>query len=93
MESAVGAHLVNAAAQGVCELFYWRERNHEVDFVVRAGKRLVAIEVKSSRRPDALPGMAAFTGSFRPTPSLLVGGDGVDLEVFLTHPVEKWLAA
>ena len=37
-ESAVGAHLANAAACGVCELFYWREGNREVDFVVRAGR-------------------------------------------------------
>ena len=35
VESAVGAHLANAAAAGVCEVFYWRERNREVDFVVR----------------------------------------------------------
>lgn len=32
------------------ELFYWRERNREVDFVIRAGQALVAIEVKSGRR-------------------------------------------
>ncbi len=36
-ESAVGAHLANAAAAGECTLFYWRERNHEVDFVSRPG--------------------------------------------------------
>ena len=33
-ESAVGAHLANAAAAGDCALYYWRERNREVDFVV-----------------------------------------------------------
>jgi len=37
VESAVGAHLANAAAAGDCEVYYWRERNHEVDFVVKAG--------------------------------------------------------
>src|SRR5690554_1485443 len=52
VESAVGAHLANAAAAGDLELYYWRERNHEVDFVIRSGKRLVAIEVKSSRSPE-----------------------------------------
>jgi hypothetical protein len=31
VESAVGAHLVNAAAGGACELFYWRDRGVEVD--------------------------------------------------------------
>jgi len=27
VESAVGAHLTNAAAGGLCEVFYWRDRN------------------------------------------------------------------
>jgi predicted AAA+ superfamily ATPase len=69
VESAVGAHLANAAACGTCELLYWRERNHEVDFVARAGRRLVAIEVKSGRRRDALRGMEAFARAFRPAPA------------------------
>ena len=30
VESAIGAHLLNAQAGGVCDLFYWRERNREV---------------------------------------------------------------
>jgi hypothetical protein len=38
VESAVGAHLAGAAAAGECELSYWRERNREVDFVVRSGR-------------------------------------------------------
>jgi predicted AAA+ superfamily ATPase len=52
VESAVGAHLANAAALNECELFYWRESNREVDFVARAGRTLTAIEVKSSRSRD-----------------------------------------
>jgi predicted AAA+ superfamily ATPase len=93
VESAAGAHLANAAARGVCTLYYWRERNHEVDFVVRAGRRLVAIEVKSGRRRDALPGMEAFAQAFGPSRRLLVGADGIALEEFLSRPVEGWLDA
>ncbi len=91
VESAVGAHLANAAQRGDCELFYWREKNREVDFVVRAGKRLVALEVKSGRRRDALPGMSAFVDAFQPDRTLLVGGDGIALETFLSRPVSAWL--
>lgn len=92
-ESAVGAHLVNAAARGVCEVFYWRERNREVDFVARSGRTLVAIEVKSGRSPNALPGLAAFAEAFKPRRMLLVGGDGIPVEDFLLKPVEHWLQA
>ncbi len=93
IESAVGAHLANAAANGDCELFYWRERNREVDFVIRAGRIVVGLEVKSGRAPDILPGLTAFTDAFKPTRVLLVGGDGISLEEFLTKPVLHWMQA
>jgi len=92
VESAVGAHLANAAAAGACEVFYWRERNREVDFVVRAGKALVAIEVKSGRSPDTLTGLGVFAESFKPRRTLLIGNDGMPLEEFLARPVSGWLA-
>lgn len=92
VESAVGAHLANAAAVGDCELFYWRERNHEVDFVARAARTVAAIEVKSGRGRDAHPGLAAFVAAFKPTRKLLVGGDGVPVEEFLLQPVARWVA-
>ena len=92
VESAVGAHLANAAAAGECEVFYWRERNQEVDFVVRAGRKATAIEVKSGRRRDTLPGLAAFAAAFDTTRRLLVGGDGIAVEEFLREPVAHWLA-
>ena len=91
VESAVGAHLANAAASGTCELFYWRELNQEVDFVIRAGRTVLAIEVKSGRAPDAFSGLAAFSEAFKPKRTLLVGADGISLDEFLTKPVEHWL--
>ncbi|HNQ56175.1 MAG TPA: ATP-binding protein [Candidatus Desulfobacillus denitrificans] len=93
VESAVGAHLANAAMRGECALHYWRERNREVDFVVRAGRRLTAIEVKSGRAPQAHPGTAAFVQAFKPKRTLLVGGDGIALDDFLMQPVAHWVTA
>jgi len=46
-ESAVGVDLFHTP---VTEVFWWREGQAEVDFVVRLGKKLFAIEVKSGRR-------------------------------------------
>ncbi len=91
VESAVGAHLANAAAIGNCELFYWRDRNREVDFVVRAGRMLTAIEVKTGRSRETLAGMAAFADAFKPGRKLLVGADGVSIDEFLSRPVEEWV--
>lgn len=91
-ESAVGAHLANAAAAGEVSLFYWRDRGQEVDFIVRAGGKLTAIEVKTGRARGAHPGMAAFAAAFKPRRTLLVGtGDGIALEEFLARPVAHWV--
>ena len=77
--------------RGECTLHYWRERNHEVDFVVQSGRTLTAIEVKSGRTPLVHAGIAAFTASFKPTRTLLVGGDGIALEEFLLKPATHWI--
>lgn len=91
VETAVGAHLANAAVVGACELFYWRDHNREVDFVVRRGRELTAIEVKTGRTHEAQPGLAAFAEAFNPHRRLLVGGGGIPLEEFLSRPVEHWI--
>jgi uncharacterized protein len=91
VESAVGAHLANATAAGECELFYWRDRGQEVDFVAKVGSRLIAIEVKSGRAPQAHPGTAAFAAAFKVRRTLLVGGDGISAEEFLSRSVREWL--
>jgi predicted AAA+ superfamily ATPase len=92
VESAVGAHLAAAGPSIGYELFYWRERQHEVDFVVRSGKRLTAIEVKSSRAREARSGLAAFEAEHGPCRRLLVGADGIAIEEFLSRPAEQWIA-
>jgi hypothetical protein len=91
VESAVGAHLANAAACGECALYYWRERGAEVDFVVRSGRRVVAIEVKSTQAGRPGSGAGTFAAAFKPQRTLLVGGDGIALEEFLDRPVSHWI--
>lgn len=91
VESAVGAHLINSAREKNLEVFYWRDRNQEVDFIVRSAKKLVALEVTSSRKKGTPSGMAAFCKAFPVTRQLLVGGNGIPIDEFLSTPVENWL--
>ncbi|MDR5703541.1 MAG: DUF4143 domain-containing protein [Armatimonadota bacterium] len=72
--SAVGAYLVNSLAGTGVEVFYWRERGHEVDYVLHGNGHLVAIEVTSGRRKESLPGMELFARTYRSVRKLLVGG-------------------
>lgn len=92
VESAVGAHLANAAAVGECHVYYWRERGREVDFVVERRGKLTAIEVKSGHTPRVHAGSAAFAEAFAVARTLLVGGDGIGLADFLSQPVTHWIA-
>ena len=89
VESAVGAHLFNTAARET-QLHYWRESPHEVDFVLRRGPRLVAIEVKSGSGRTDRRGMGEFEGRFRPDRSLIVGERGIPLDEFLAAPADQW---
>ncbi|MBI5047389.1 MAG: ATP-binding protein [Deltaproteobacteria bacterium] len=91
-ETAVGAHLVNGTIGTKAEVFYWRERGKEVDFVLRLGKTIAAIEVKSGRSKDTLVGMDAFSSIFKPQKKLLVGGSGISIEEFLSTAVMEWVS-
>ena len=91
VESGVGASLANGVMGKNIGLFYWNGRNREVDFVLRRGHSLVAIEVKSGRRRTALPGLDVFCQEFPVTKKLLVGAQGVPMGEFLLTPVETWL--
>lgn len=93
VETAAGAHLVNSGAEDGVQIFYWRERGREVDFVLQAGRTLTAIEVTSGRRKDSLPGIRDFAKTFRPKHKLLVGGQGIPLEEFLLRPAKAWAQA
>ncbi len=89
VESTVGAHLFNTGMPDT-RLHYWRESPHEVDFVLEQGRRLIGIEVKSTPRGNNSGGLAIFQERFSPERTLLVGGQGIPLEEFLTQPATHW---
>jgi len=91
VETAVGACLRNGLVGTDADLFYWSSRNRELDFVLRRGDTVVAIEVKSGRRRASLRGMDAFVKQYRVKRKLLAGGDGIPLEDFLLTPPVHWL--
>ena len=91
VESSVGAHLLNSSYGTNIQVTYWRERNHEVDFVLQQGKTTVSIEVKSGGRREVFPGMEAFARQFKPHRQLQVGGQGILVEEFLSKPASHWL--
>lgn len=81
VENAAGAHLLNHL-QGVGhEVTWWRQGNLEVDFVVRTGRTVWAVEVKSGRERTTR-GLDAFRARHPRAHTLLVGPGGLPLEEF-----------
>ena len=81
-ESGIGAYLVSRAFVNRFEVFYWREQDREVDFVLRKKGSVVAIEVKSNAAKRT-EGLESFRQKFRPTTAIIVGDGGVGAEEFL----------
>lgn len=86
VESAIGAHLLNSVRGSRIELNYWKEGDKEVDFVLRDGNKIVAIEVKSGTVGGHLSGLDSFSRAFHPDRVLLVGQGGIPIETFLQTP-------
>lgn len=83
VESSIGAHLLNAVYSSGAQLAYWREGNKEVDFVLSHQGKTVAIEVKSGAA-KATAGMKSFDKNHSPDRLLLVGGEGISWQDFLS---------
>lgn len=56
-ESIVGMHLHRIPE---CELFYWKEGDNEVDYIIKTPRETVAIEIKSGTRIRQSQGVVAF---------------------------------
>jgi predicted AAA+ superfamily ATPase len=92
VESAVGAHLLNQIRGTQFELFYWRGGNLEVDFVLRHGKKIIAIEVKTNHESLSRSSIDFFVEQFNPYRILLIGPEGISLEQFLTTPLSQYFS-
>jgi len=71
IESIVGTYLANESLRGRFNLYYWRDRNDEVDFVIESNGRLIGIEVKSSVSRSK-KGMSAFQKIFSPVKTICI---------------------
>lgn len=90
VENAVGGHLCNSLNSVEYSVTYWRERDHEVDFVVARGNDVWAIEVKSGRSGKA-SGLNRFRDRYPDAHALLIGGQGIPLADFFGGEAGQWL--
>lgn len=90
VENAVGAHLFNQGLGTGVEIFYWREKEMEVDYILKRGQSLWAIEVKSNGRHQA-SGLETFLKRNPSAKPLRIGGPNADrtVEEFLRGGLKK----
>lgn len=86
VETAIGVHLIRAQRLQRTEVFYWREGNDEVDFVLKKFNKVIGLEVKSGRSQSA-KGVQAFERKVRHDKVLLVGNSGISWQDFLKSDV------
>ena len=88
VESCIGAYLVSQSFVHRFEVFYWRERDDEVDFILRKKGSVIAIEVKSNAEKKTA-GLEKFKQLFQPKKAFIVGDGGISIEDFLSMDIRK----
>ncbi len=82
VESAIGSYLINQSVTKNFKLYYWREGNLEVDFVLERGDQLIGIEVKTGASKYT-KGMQGFAKKFHPKRVYLIDNKQLSWEEFL----------
>ena len=82
IESAIGAYLINETARNGSPVYYWSERNDEVDFILENQGKTIAIEVKSSYARNKT-GIEAFKRKFKPFKTYCIDNKGFTWEEFI----------
>jgi hypothetical protein len=88
IEQAIGAHLLNQSRLLNFNLFYWRDGNNEVDFIIRKDKKVIAIEVKSGKAKFHV-GLEAFKKKYKPFKTILISNDSLPWAEFLKLEIDE----
>ena len=90
VETAVGAYLLHRSVEEGFQVFWWRDGNNEVDFILQKGEQITAIEIKSGQ-PKGLAGMEAFLSMYPQAYRIVVGTPETSLESFLLGETDLFL--
>jgi len=91
LECAIGAHLINSTFGTRTEIFYWKEGNRSVDFILRRGKNLTVIDINTPHKGKNVQGVEIFKEKYKPSKIIYVGDGGISAEEFFNASIETWL--
>ena len=88
IESCIGAYLVNLSVKNGFTVYYWRDRNDEVDFILEKHNKTIALEIKSNLSKNT-SGLNVFKQKFDPHKIYLIENKGLSWKEFLSiHPLD-----
>lgn len=82
VEQTIGAHLINSARINNFQVYYWRDVNDEVDFVIQKNSKIIPIEVKIGRIKSH-KGLNVFSKKFNIKKSILISDEAFKWQEFL----------
>ena len=82
VEQAIGAYLINQSRISGIKVYYWREGNNEVDYIIQKGSKIISIEVKSGKFKTH-KGLEEFRKKYKPYKSVLISNDSLHWQEFL----------
>ena len=82
VESAIGSYLLNQCRISNISLYYWREGNNEVDFILKKGSKLISLEVKSGTMRNN-EGQLQFANRFKTFKTIVVSNDTISWKEFI----------
>ncbi|HMQ78456.1 MAG TPA: AAA family ATPase [Ignavibacteria bacterium] len=82
VESAIGSYLLNQCRINNISLYYWREGNNEVDFILKKGSKLISLEVKSGTMKNN-NGQLLFANRFKTFKTIVVSNDTISWKEFI----------
>lgn len=95
-ENSVGMQLYNLAQKYGGELFYWRDRDEEVDYVIKIGNITRAFEIKSSKTPQInIKSLDSFRKHYNKVETFIISGmtslklpniRHINLDTFFSNP-------
>ena len=88
VESLIGVHLLNSSAEGNYKLYYWREADKEVDFIIEKQGKLIAIEVKTNLKKN-FNGIKEFIKRYNPDKTFIIGSEGLQWQDFIKMKPEE----
>lgn len=91
IEATIGAHLINSSLGTKIEVFYWKEENYEVDFVIRKRETIITIMASPFKKEIRPGGVEVFSEIYNLHQNLIVGEGEIALDKFFLTPLTAWI--